>query len=62
MSNYSERDKAVLDSLDENIRLSPLLGVCADTFYALKQEFLRVMRERDEAIQKLSEVQAHVKH
>lgn len=62
MSNYSERDKAVLDSLDENIRLSPRLGVCADTFYALKQEFLRVMRERDEAIQKLSEVQAHVKH
>lgn len=62
MSNYSERDKAVLDSLDENIRLSPLLGVCADTFYALKQEFLRVMCERDEAIQKLSEVQAHGKH
>lgn len=62
MSNYSERDKAVLDSLDDNIRLAPRLGVCADTFYALKQEFLRVMRERDEAIQKLSEVQAHGKH
>lgn len=62
MGNYSERDKAVLDSLDENIRLAPHLGICADTFYALKQEFLRVMRERDEAIRKLSEVQTHGKH
>ena len=45
-----------------SVRLPASLGVCADTFYALKQEFLRVMRERDEAIQKLSEVQTHGKH
>ena len=39
-NNINERDQAVLDALDENIKIAPSIGVCADTFYALKQEFL----------------------
>lgn len=54
-NNSAERDRAVLDALDDNIRIAPKVGICADTFYALKQEFLRVMHERDEALEKLRE-------
>lgn len=54
-NNSAERDRAVLDALDDNIRIAPKVGICADTFYALKQEFLRVMHERDESLEKLRE-------
>lgn len=57
MSTINERDNAVLDGLDEDILLAPKLGLCADTFYALKVEFLRIMQERDDALKKLQEVQ-----
>lgn len=50
MNESQNRDQAVLDALDKNIKLAPQLGVCADTFYALKQEFLRIMQERDDAL------------
>lgn len=53
LNDSKERDQLVLVALDENMKKSPTLGVCADTFYALKQEFLRVMRERDDAISAL---------
>lgn len=56
-NRYSERDQAVLDALEENIKIAPQIGVCADTFYALKQEFLRIMQERDDTLEKLQEVQ-----
>lgn len=56
-NNSAERDRAVLDALDDNIRIAPKVGICADTFYALKQEFLRIMQERDDALKKLQEVQ-----
>ena len=59
MKPYTERDKLVLDALDENIKKAPELGICADTFYALKQEFRRVMQERDDALQQLQEQQRH---
>lgn len=49
----NERDQVVLDALDENIKLAPQFGLCADQFYVLKQEFLRVMQERDSAIAEL---------
>lgn len=55
MNDSKERDQIVLIALDENIKKAPELGVCADTFYALKQEFLRVMQERDDALIKLNE-------
>lgn len=45
-NKFNERDQAVLDALEENIKIAPKIGVCADTFYALKQEFLRIMQER----------------
>lgn len=57
MNHINKRDKLVLDALDENIQTAPSLGVCADTFYALKQEFLRIMQERDTAIKRLEEMQ-----
>lgn len=56
-NNSAERDRAVLDALDDNIRIAPKVGICADTFYALKQEFLRIMQERDDALKKIQEVQ-----
>lgn len=49
----NERDQVVLDALDENIKLAPKFGLCAEQFYVLKQEFLRVMQERDSAIAEL---------
>ena len=55
----SERDKLVLDALNENIKKAPSLGICAETFYALKQEFLRIMRERDDALKQLQEQEDH---
>lgn len=58
-NNINERDQAVLDALDENIKIAPSIGVCADTFYALKQEFLRVMKERNDALEKLQEDTHH---
>ena len=58
-NNINERDQAVLDALDENIKIAPSIGVCADTFYALKQEFLRIMQERDEALKRLQEAAHH---
>lgn len=54
MNDSKERDQLVLAALDENVKKAPALGVCADTFYALKQEFLRVMQERDDALKKLN--------
>jgi hypothetical protein len=58
-NKFNERDQAVLDALEENIKIAPKIGVCADTFYALKQEFLRIMQERDEAIKELQEATHH---
>lgn len=53
MKSPTERDQVVLDALDENIKLAPQFGLCAEQFYVLKQEFLRVMQERDDAISEL---------
>lgn len=53
-NDFSEHDRLVLAALDKNAKKAPALGVCADTFYALKQEFLRVMQERDDALKKLN--------
>lgn len=58
-NRYNKRDQAVLDALEENIKIAPKIGICADTFYALKQEFLRIMQERDEAIKELQEATHH---
>lgn len=43
------RDQAVLNALDNCIRQAPEFGICADTFAVLKDEFQRVMEERDAA-------------
>lgn len=59
LKSNSERDKLVLDALNENIKKSPSLGICAETFYALKQEFLRIMQERDDALKQLQEQEDH---
>ena len=58
-NKFNERDQAVLDALEENIKIAPKIGVCADTFYALKKEFLRIIQERDEAIKELQEATHH---
>lgn len=58
-NKFNERDQAVLDALEENIKIAPKIGVCADTFYALKQEFLRIIQERDEALKELQEATHH---
>lgn len=55
MLPISKRDQVVLDALDENIKNAPSLGICAEPFHVLKEEFLRVMQERDEALKKLRE-------
>lgn len=59
MNESQNRDQAVLDALDKNIKLAPQLGICAETFAVLKEEFLRIMRERDEAIARCQELIAH---
>lgn len=59
MNEAQNRDQAVLDALDKNIKLAPRLGICAETFAVLKEEFLRVMQERDEAIARYQELIAH---
>lgn len=59
LKSNSERDKLVLDALNENIKKAPSLGICAETFYALKQEFLRIMQERDDALKQLQEQEDH---
>ena len=59
MKSNSERDKLVLDALNENIKKAPSLGICAETFYALKQEFLRIMQERDDALKQLQDQEYH---
>ena len=59
MNDSYERDQLVLTALDENIKRAPELGVCADTFYALKQEFLRIMQERDDALKAIQESTPH---
>lgn len=59
LKSNSERDKLVLDALNENIKKAPSLGICAETFYALKQEFLRIMQERDNALKQLQEQEDH---
>lgn len=56
-NNSYNRDQVVLDSLNANMRNAPKYGICADTFYALKEEFLRVMKERDDAITMLQATQ-----
>lgn len=56
----NERDQVVLDALDENIKLAPQFGLCAEQFYVLKQEFLRVMQERDDAISELEALRHEV--
>lgn len=56
MKTPNERDQVVLDALDENIKIAPTFGLCAEQFYVLKQEFLRVMQERDEAISELEAI------
>lgn len=59
MNESQNRDQAVLDALDKNIKLAPRLGICAETFAVLKEEFLRVMQERDDAITRYQELIAH---
>lgn len=59
MNESQNRDQAVLDALDKNIRLAPQLGICAETFAVLKEEFLRVMQERDDAVSRYQELIAH---
>lgn len=59
MNESQSRDQAVLDALDKNINLAPQLGVCAESFAVLRGEFLRIMRERDEAIARYQELIAH---
>lgn len=59
LKSNSERDKLVLDALNENIKKAPSLGICAETFYALKQEFLRIMQERDDALKQLQDQEYH---
>jgi hypothetical protein len=59
LKSNSERDKLVLDALNENIKKAPSLGICAETFYALKQEFLRIMQERDDALKQLQDQEDH---
>lgn len=49
MKESITRDQAVLNALDKCIRQAPEFGICADTFAALKEEFQRVMEERDDA-------------
>lgn len=56
MNESQNRDQAVLDALDKNIKLAPQLGVCAESFAALKEEFLRVMQERDDALARYKEL------
>ena len=60
MSERNERDKTVLAALDESIRRAPEIGICADSFAALKAEFLRVMGERDAAIIQCENQQNHI--
>ena len=60
MKSPTERDQIVLDALDENIKLAPQFGLCAEQFYVLKQEFLRVMQERDDAISELEALRHEV--
>ena len=60
MKSPTERDQVVLDALDENIKLAPQFGLCAEQFYVLKQEFLRVMQERDDAIFELEALRHEV--
>lgn len=60
MKSPTERDQVVLDALDENIKLAPQFGLCAEQFYAIKQEFLRVMQERDDAISELEALRHEV--
>lgn len=57
MKSPTERDQVVLDALDENIKLAPQFGICSEQFYVLKQEFLRIMQERDAALCALEEFQ-----
>lgn len=42
-----ERDKALLASIDDMIRLAPKLGICPLVFKNLKEEVLFIMGERD---------------
>nr|DAK83944.1 MAG TPA: hypothetical protein [Caudoviricetes sp.] len=44
------RDALVLDALDRNISDAPKYGICCEVFVALKYEFERVMKERDDMI------------
>lgn len=60
MLPISQRDQVVLDALDENIKNAPSFGICAEAFHVLKEEFLRVMHERDEALERLREVDPNV--
>ena len=46
----AHRDKLVLESLDRNIQEAPKFGICGDVFVALRCEFERVMRERNELL------------
>lgn len=57
MKSPTERDQAVLEALDENIKLAPQFGICSEQFYVLKREFLRIMQERDAALCALEELQ-----
>jgi len=61
MSEHNERDKTVLAALDESIRRAPEIGICADSFAALKEEFLRVMGERDAAMIQCENQQNHIR-
>lgn len=46
----SDRDKALLDAIDNIKEYAVCIGLCPATFSALKCEVLRIMGERDMAL------------
>lgn len=43
----NKRDKDLLETIDDMIRLSPEIGVCPVVFKTIKEEVLFIMGERD---------------
>ena len=61
MIEHNERDLAVINALDDSIHQAPEFGICADTFAALKEEFRRVMEERDAAKNQCENQKNHIR-
>lgn len=61
MIEHNERDLAVINALDDSIHHAPEFGICADSFAALKAEFLRLMGERDAACIQIENQQNHIR-